>query len=148
MIIDNSILLCAPLSPTQNVRDRQHWSTKNKYRNLAYSILRDQIRRLAGGGYTQPIWNKVILEFVRCSMGTVMADTANIIGGLKSIIDVLQCSRTVQMRKTGNLRDYPGIGLFKEDSPKYVTLGSIEDRPRGHWKDLPGPGTWVKVIPL
>jgi hypothetical protein len=32
-----------------------------------------------------------------------------------------------------------------DDDPAHLTIGDIEDRPRGHWGNLQGPGTWITL---
>lgn len=123
--------LCAPLTPSQNERDRwqrmEPWRV-SRLRESTYLVLLAQARTALGQGIQKPWAQRARVSIVRCSEGTRKADRANVRGGAKEAIDCLH-----------------RIGLLPDDADVYVEEGEAEDRPRGHWGDRPGPGTWLIV---
>lgn len=122
-----------PVAPSQNVWRDLHWAEKRRLRAEALTIARVQVGQLSA-----PWASRALLAVVRCSEATVRADTANVWGGTKELVDVLLSSRPKR----------PGVGLLIDDDPAHLVLGGVEDRPRGHWGDLPGPATWIYVVRL
>ena len=136
-LVGGTLTLCAPLSPTQNEHQKYssiRWWNK-VYRRGALTILREQARSVLGVGREQPWAERARLSIVRCSCGTRAADTANVLGGAKELIDCLLVSTSRR----------EGIALVLDDDPAHLTIGTIEDRPRGHWGDRPGPATWLML---
>jgi len=132
---DGAIRLVAPLTPTQNAWGLRHWSQRRKYRDVCLTLLTVQVMYVLGGRWEPPWAPLALLDVVRCSLGPVAADTGNVIGGMKELIDTLLLPRPRR----------PGIGLLVDDAPAHLRWGNVEDRPRGHWGDLDGPGTWLWI---
>ena len=129
----DQLILCAPLSPTQNTWDNWHWAKKRAYRKACYTLLLPQVTQMIGVPNGKPWTKRARISIIRCSQATREADLSNIWGGLKAVIDVLLAPQKTRT----------GCNLITDDSPKYLELGSLEDRRRNKWGVHPGPGTWI-----
>lgn len=127
-----TLRLCVPETPTQNTWDRWHYRDRGRHREHCLLVLAAEVRPLLGR-FDSPWAREATLDVVRCSRGTIPADRLNVWGGLKAAVDCVLLPRP----------ERPGIGLLVDDGPNHLRAGAIEDRPRGHWGDLPGPGTWL-----
>ena len=120
--------LCCPLSPSQNVLQGWHWAKRGRYRDVCLPILTWQVNHLVSIPQGKA-WARVVeISLVRCSTATVAADPSNLWAGLKGPIDCLVRS-----------------GLVPNDTPEHVRLGTVQDRPRGSWGHLPGPGSYIII---
>ncbi len=134
------LVLCLPLTPTQNEHQRWqvskriggrviHFSKGRHFRSSCLTLATHQVR--ATLGRFEPPWaQRVALWVVRC--GPRPCDPTNISAGLKEALDVLLISRTGR----------PGVGLIPDDSDRYLVNEGSENRSRPNWGPLPGPGTW------
>lgn len=136
----NIIILCAPLTVTQNVWQRWHPFERIKFRDLCIPILRDQINHVLGGGYPRPHFlGFVELSIIRCSNATNATDDDGEEGGVKPVRDLLCMPRLKPKYKN----ERPGFGVIQDDNKRFLKVVSREDRPLGHWEKLPGPATWL-----
>lgn len=117
---------CIPLTPVKNVWLRLHWTARQRYGKRLVEYI--NIYRHHLGIKRRPWADKLLVSAVRCSKATRAADTDGVIVGLEKAIDALVT-----------------CGFVQDDSPEFLQLGKIEDRPRGHWGDLAGPGTWLRL---
>lgn len=129
----DTLTLCVPMTPTQNTRDRWHFGEKARFRDAVLTTVMLEAALALGANYPRPWAQRVELTIIRCSSGTVQADDDGVVGGAKDARDTLLLSRPKR----------PGAGLVVDDGPAHLTIESVEDRPRGHWRDRPGPGTWL-----
>ncbi len=134
-LLGGTLTLCAPLSSTQNEHQRYssiRWWNK-VYRRGALTILREQARVALGVHRPVPWAERAELSITRCSLGTRAADTANVLGGAKELIDCLLVSTSRR----------EGLALVTDDDPEHLSFGAIVDLPRGHWGEMAGPATWL-----
>jgi len=124
----DTLRLCVPLSPSQNQLNHWHWAKRGRYRDTCYPLLAWQVSNLVDCRPGREWARRVELSLVRCSTATRAADPSNLWAGLKGPIDVLA-----------------RLGLFPDDGPAYVALGCVNDRARGHWCDLKGPGSYLYI---
>ena len=125
-----TLVLPVPLTCSLNRLAGQHWATRRRMmRGAAVELLvLAQARSVLGPGYQRPWARRAELAVIRCSTGVVAADDDNVIAGCKKARDALRYA-----------------GLIPDDAPRYLTVASIEDRPRGHWGELEGPSTWLRL---
>ena len=122
-LVGDTLKICVPLSPTQNVWDRWPWRKREQYKGACATLVVWQVNRCITGA---PWAQKVRISMVRCSSAYVAADPTNLWSGLKGPIDSAVRS-----------------GVIPDDGPDHVELGSAEDRRRGHWGEYQGPGTYL-----
>jgi len=129
-----TLVLCAPLTPTKNIWERMAWPERQRYRRVCMPIIRDQLNRALGIPRPSPWAERIRLDVVRCSMGTRAADPTNLEAGVNPILDLLRSG------SSGVMAYY----LIHDDSAEFVVRGDFVDEPRGSWS-RPGPGTWMLI---
>jgi len=116
--------ICAPLSYSLNRWLRMHWAKQHRWSKRVEDLLGLAVRCHWRG--SEPWADRATYSIVRCSEADRPADSDNVVGGVKPIVDALVRA-----------------GLLADDSPEHLTLDTVEDRPRLRWGDLDGPGTWL-----
>jgi len=130
---DDEIRLTVPLTPSLNVV--QGWLRSNNHRKFAAHRREQQtavmacLRQIFGVKIPRPWAEHITIRVVRCSDTSRWLDATNSRGGLKMTEDCIVRS-----------------GLIQDDDPKHVAwVGDPEQRPRGQWRELDGPATYVWI---
>jgi hypothetical protein len=72
--------------PSQNVRDRWHWSIRNRDKNLAVSLVR---LHLSLADYRPSTLGAMVRVTITAYRKRRMSDAANLVGGAKGLVDAL-----------------------------------------------------------
>lgn len=137
-----TLRLCAPLSPSQNVLNgwisSRRFSAMKRFRTDTLSHLKLQSILALGTGYPRPWAQYAELSIVRCSDTNRRLDRGNIIGGAKTTIDALQ------VKFGGGRNWFEGAGIIAEDTDDHLIIVGAENRPRGKHEEL-DLGTWLFI---
>lgn len=90
--------------PSQNVRDRWHWTVRRRDRQAATLAVRAALMR-AGLSAWRPPEGKVIALTLTSYRRQAIKDHANLVGGAKTLVDVLV-----------------NLGLLEDDSDEHVVI--------------------------
>jgi hypothetical protein len=137
--LNDTLRLCAPLTPSQNILDG--WKITKNYKKLVWfsKITRDHLRTqslLTLGHFCPPWANFIELSIIRC--GNRKIDPTNIIGGCKITIDALQT------QWGGGKYKYIGCGIINNDDENHIKIISVENRKKDCHESL-DVGTWLFI---
>lgn len=130
MIGDDVIHIVIPCTPSRNEIDK--WHRSRNYRIFKRHSIDANVAIIAAlrmafkGTYpVTPNWSdRVIICAIRCSKQRKRIDTSNLLGGLKIVEDVIV-----------------NTGFIRDDGPKYVDWGPVQDRIESMWGNMFGPAT-------